>query len=399
MMHVQKQIFLTIGIILYFIQNVKMHNSISCPDHLCRCIINNYDDDYIMECPPVHSVIALKLSLPKNIEIECNSNDENVYDHIPQLNIGEIRTIHMTRCPIPENDSIISKLNKLNITKVKALFFKNRIANGFSKLQRKHLKNLDGLERLSLSENGLTELPIDLFDDIQNLNWLDLQQNNISLHKGIFSKLGNLTFLELAHNNLESIDNGLFENQNQLEVLNLWGNNITNISGEWFNGLESLKLLDLSKNSIQSLNSKILEYLPNLKVLSLNMNPIDELTSDIFSYNKNIKKIRLAQNKVNLTIPDRMFANLENLEEVFINDAKVLSFGTNMFDGCTKLERITISNNLFEILPITTFLGAINLQTLDLSNNHLTSLEDLFNSLTKLTTLNLSHNNVENVTK
>lgn len=395
-MHMQKGKLFIVGIFLNFIQIVVMSDTITCPEHfVCQCI-QNYDD-YIMECPPVQKLITLKLSIPRFIEIECNTNDEFAYKQLPNMNIGEILSIYITRCPLPSNNSIISTLNKLNITKFRSVFFKNQVSKTNVALQRKHFSNLYGVEKLYLIDNGFTKLPVDLFDDVTNITSIDLQQNEIILPKGIFSKLENLKHLELGHNNLEKIEDGLFENQKNLDILNLWGNNLKNISSHWFKGLGSLTKLDLSRNKIESLNSDVFEFLQNLTTLSINLNPIKHLSSNLFSNNKNLEKLQIKYNTANLTLlPDHLFANLSNLNEIFIH-AGVLKVGENIFEGCISLENVTINSNYFNELPYSTFMGSKNMQRLDLKNNQLETIDGLFITSEKISFLNLSHNKIKNI--
>lgn len=395
-MHLLQGKLFVFGILLNFVQFVVMSNTISCPEHfVCQCI-QNYDD-YIMECPPAQKLITLKLSIPRFIEIECNTNEEYAYTQLPTMNIGEILSIYITRCPLPSNSSIISTLNKLNITKFRSVFFKNQVSKTNVTLQRKHFNNLDGVEKLYLIDNGFSKLPVDLFDDITNITSIDLQQNDVILPKGIFSKLENLRHLELGHNNLESIEVGLFEKQNKLDILNLWGNNLKNISANWFTGLKSLTKLDLSRNKIESLNSDTFEFLQNLTTLSINLNPIKNLSSFLFSNNKNLEKLQIKYNTANITLmPDHLFANLVNLNEIFIH-AGVLEVGENIFEGCINLENVTITNNYFKNLPHTTFMGTKHLQRLDLKNNQLETIDGLFKTSEEITFLSLSHNNIKKI--
>lgn len=373
--------------------------TLSCPGpHICQCA--QHYDEYIMQCPPIDKFIMLKLNPPKDIEIDCTSTNTDVYENIPNLNVGDIRTVHISQCPIPKGISIYSAINKLHIRNLRSLFFKNTNSKQNTNLERIHLQNLTGVERLYLNNNGITKLPSDLFDDVTNISWIDLQQNKLKqLSKNIFSKLENLVYLELGHNGIESIQNGAFENLKNLKLLNLWGNNLKNLSAMTFKGLDTLTDLDISSSNIESLNENVFDFLPNLKVLNINNNPIIKLPRNLFSQNKNLRRIWLLYNRSNLTVlPDQIFSNLPDLQEVNLK-AGIMQIGSHIFQGCYELQNVTITNNYFTEFPINTFENLTNLRRLDISYNKLTNIEDLFTTTTDITLLNLSNNNVNFITR
>ena len=117
---------------------------------------------------------------------------------------------------------------------------------------------LSGLEILdisgySLSGHNWNQLPVGLFDGLDNLTELDLSDTNLlSLSRGIFGGLGNLIELDLSDTLLQgnSVPVGLFDGLDSLEVLRIanagyLGRGIKFVDEDIFRGLNTLRELDV----------------------------------------------------------------------------------------------------------------------------------------------------------
>nr|AGJ51120.1 variable lymphocyte receptor C [Petromyzon marinus] len=86
-------------------------------------------------------------------------------------------------------------------------------------------KALTQLTYLSLQNNNLQYLPVGVFDQMKNLQELRLSSNQLkSLPLGVFDSLTQLTLLQLSSNQLQSVPHGAFDSLTNLETMNLLGN-------------------------------------------------------------------------------------------------------------------------------------------------------------------------------
>ena len=119
--------------------------------------------------------------------------------------------------------------------------------------------DLDKIKRLGLGHNSLSIISRECFSNMSSLRQLTLESNYISEVHG-FDGLGSLELLNLAHNQLTSI------------------NNFT------FTGITKLKMLMLSYNQIRFISAFAFQRLPNLHFLNLRANMLTALATDMFPF-------------------------------------------------------------------------------------------------------------------
>nr|XP_027778772.1 toll-like receptor 13 [Marmota flaviventris]XP_027778774.1 toll-like receptor 13 [Marmota flaviventris] len=132
---------------------------------------------------------------------------------------------------------------------------------------------------LNLTQNQIQVLPPHSFANLSALVDLRLEWNLIwKIDKGAFKELGNLTFLNLVENKIESVNNS-FEGLSNLETLLLSHNFITYIHKTAFVPLVKLKHLSLSRNRITNFSNVLeaVQHLPCLEYLDLTNNSIISL--------------------------------------------------------------------------------------------------------------------------
>ncbi len=158
---------------------------------------------------------------------------------------------------------------------------------------------LNNLQKLRLSTNDLSSLPVGIFSGLNNLQELRLNDNDLrSLPVGIFRGLNNLEDLDLSNNNLSSLPVGIFSGLNNLESLYLNENDLRSLPLRIFRGLNNLKVIGLNYNNLRSLPEGIFRGLNNLKTLGLIYNNLSSLPEGIFSGLNNIGSILLADNNL-----------------------------------------------------------------------------------------------------
>nr|AIO08209.1 variable lymphocyte receptor C [Petromyzon marinus] len=142
-------------------------------------------------------------------------------------------------------------------------------------------------EKLQLTYNQLTAVPVNAFKALTQLTYLSLQNNNLqSLPVGVFDKLENLQDLRLSRNQLKSLPSGVFDSLTQLTLLQLNTNQLQSIEAGLFDKLTNLQTLDLQVNQLQSVPDGAFDHLVKLETLQLMNNPWDcECASIIYFVN------------------------------------------------------------------------------------------------------------------
>jgi len=215
------------------------------------------------------------------------------------------------------------------------------------------IKNLINLRKIYLSNNLLNVLPKEI-GYLKNLEQIYLAGNRLQKIPQEIGNLKNLVSIYLENNEISQIPNEII-NLTKLEVLYLENNQICNLPTE-LKGLSSLQLLNLSKNNIRKLPIEI-GKLSNLKRLFIDNNSISELPENIM----NLKQLEMIYLKNNpLKIPNEIveksyepkvifnyyFENAYQIKETDIQrlkEVKVLLVGQGRV-GKTSLVKYLIDN-------------------------------------------------------
>ncbi|KAJ8916973.1 hypothetical protein NQ315_008373 [Exocentrus adspersus] len=246
----------------------------------------------------------------------------------------------------------------------------------------------EGLERLDVSHNLLTKLPLTSMSVATGLSLceLDLSWNSISSlsHGGLLSRfkasrfrprflyftilnMFSLNFLDLSYNRLAQIDAGTFKGLPKLSSLDLSHNSqlVLEPNGLSFQGLEyallHLNLANVSLTQVPTLPT------PNLISLSLAYNSLPN-------------------------VPPEMATNMTNLQRLNLNfnDLSAVPIVTH---SLTELRYLSMVENPITFLSNTSLLGvAEHLVELDLRNVYLNTLEaGAFCKMYSLRTLKISY--------
>lgn len=392
------RLVLAVGCFLLLVaaQPLQNPNRLVCPS-TSSCSCNFIESDIEVDCPPFDPEITVRVQPKKYVQIECLTTSDKVYEKIPHMHLGNISMVRFKRCPPPPSGSSFhAVLGHLGIRNTRTLF----IVNGGSSLVRQHLSGFKELDRLEINGNELSELPADLFDDVNKIRWLSLRSNSLHLPMNIFNSLENLVNLELGYNSLKSLTPGLFRHQLHLQNLNLWGNELKYLTRAELEGVSSIEILDLSANDLESLEAGVFEHLTNLTDINLSSNQLTSLPDGLFVTNLNLTRFRMLENKVAMeTLPAGLFANLTLLESVQIK-CGLTHLPSNLFEESFNLVNISLAGNQLRTLPKTLFEGLVHMFELDLSENRLQSLDDeLFDALEGVHVLRLSGNQLESISE
>ena len=249
------------------------------------------------------------------------------------------------------------------------------------------------LEKLDMSGNLLSTLPVDLFDGQVGLRSLNLSGNVLSeLPTGVFDRLGDLDELDLSGNSLTTLPAGLFADLANLSELSLERNSLTTLPAGAFDGLGSLLGLSLHENSLTSLPAGAFDGLDDLRFLRLDDNSLTTLPAGVFDGLANLEALRMYRNALK-ELPVGVFAGLGNLRTLNVYDNSLGDLPEGVFDGLGNLQLLVISANSLSTLPDGVFDGLGNLRQVFLSENALESLrEGLFQGLANLELLWLHGN-------
>lgn len=326
------------------------------------------------------------LSLFKNIEYVAMNNVTlesisflNSYTKLETLSIENSNIVDISSLSNLNNLSILD-LNNNNITDISPL------------------GNLKNLESLSLANNNITDISV--IKNFNKLMELDLSNNKIVVNDDSFTDLVELQSLNLKGNGLSSLtlnsnityvllelsDNPNIQLTNNISVYRLYvdNNNLNNLDILTKVNNEQLNIFSAKNNNISNL--QILSNFKNLSMIDLSYNKNITDFSPITSLFE-VKK----ENNTNSAITSFFFGVLNSFnkkydEEEHIkideNDESISSLnpGYLYLNGCN-ISDISIFNY-------------INIAELKLADNNITSVENFKNNY--VNTLDLSNNKLEN---
>ncbi|XP_051172987.1 leucine-rich repeat-containing protein 15-like [Leptopilina boulardi] len=280
--------------------------------------------------------------------------------------------------------------------------------------------------KLNLSHMGINNITDNLTDS-PFFTCLNLENNDIvSLQQNIFQEMTNLTYLNLANNQIPDHDLLSFGGHEKLQTLILDGNvpsysHTLHVRGE-FPKLEKLFLREML---IEFLPNDFGSHFPSLThfYLSNNIVNVSNLYNFVNTLPTSVTHLYLEQNGIsvfrssvlnNITellldgnefkVLDRSFdmtldpSNTPTLEHLSARSCKISKIGTTAFYGTYNLTTLDLSNNYIEQIPDGLFNGVSNLKNLSLSSNFLNEIPRAI-SLSCLRIMHLNYNRIQNTSQ
>jgi Leucine-rich repeat (LRR) protein len=219
--------------------------------------------------------------------------------------------------------------------------------------------------------------------------------------KNLFDGLNNLTFIDLNENNIQIIEKNAFNHLSNLKVLNLSSQNLTGLDAEGFNGLTSLSKLYLDNNSLRSITKDHFISLNNLTILSINSNNLTILSNNyIYSIDSNsfrrlinLQKLELKRNKINTL--DYWLTHLINLAYLDLESNYIPKIKITNLKGLSCLKSLNLKSNLIESIESKSFETNINLKEIYLDNNLIKEINaDLFYGIKYLNKISFTNNSI-----
>ena len=312
------------------------------------------------------------------------------------------------------------------------------------RLQPDTFSHLPGLERLELVDNSIREFPApgaQICSQLRGLKHLNLSSNQL----GSVSSLGlgcleQLTSLDLAHNEVTSLDTGSLPPA--LQELRLGHNFIRFIAHDVFAN-SSVHTLDMANNQINHLPASLLRGVP-LRALLLANNTLSALPEDALHGQKQLETLDLSGNLVSsaslspglardlfslmeldlsgnlLTAsPPSFLAALPNLQVLRLRDNRItaltlapslfqlreldlaanrlVKIGSDNLAGLESLTHLSLAGNQIQTIHSATFRNASQILVLDISDNQLMEVPHSLKYLHNLQTLDIGGNYIRDI--
>ena len=241
---------------------------------------------------------------------------------------------------------------------------------------------------------------------MSSLQKLSLANNKISFIQPIPSSfnpthvLPSVTYLDLQGNNIRTMPSRAFWGLSKLIRLDIHQSRIKAIQNDSFEGLDSLEILDLTGNPISHVTSDMfIPFCPRLRSLILPKSKLSQLNQTQLGGITTLTSLNLARGVIRFVVIRRVGWNMPALQSLDISFNKLSRLDKNSFYGMANLTFLNISNNPIKTIENAAF--ATNDQLRELRLETLGSFGSLwtpFTNLYKLTSLQLSHTPVKQIT-
>uniref|UniRef100_A0A336LW85 CSON001803 protein n=1 Tax=Culicoides sonorensis TaxID=179676 RepID=A0A336LW85_CULSO len=252
-------------------------------------------------------------------------------------------------------------------------------------LHHDSFRGLTELKDLSLAENGLYEVPKEVFCPMYSLKTLNLSRNHLNDVKSLlFSDWGKgpsapgkacntgLETLDLSHNDINILPDNSFTALRSLTILNLQGNLLSEVADRSFVGLVSLQLLNMSNNKMIALPPELFQSTRKIRQIFLQNNSITVLAPGLLEGLDQLEVLDLSRNALSSEWINRdTFAGLIRLLDLNLSNNKISRIDRQVFRGLYSLQQLDLGQNLIEKLSDNSFTDLKNLNSLILSNNRL----------------------------
>ena len=325
----------------------------------------------------------LNLTGLSNVLIGLNQTDIRIFTVKETTNIGSLpdelfsplrssllTSLAMTSCHIEsvgrDTFSPLSKLQKLDLS-----------FNDIASLPAGNFRNLINIKTLIIFKNKITDLIANIWELPPSIQYISLPGNRIQqLRPYSIQGLSNLTYLSLDENNVEKIPKDSLISSS-LQVLNLAKNDIESVDIRAFAKAPALRDINLASNRIVlDLQQKgIFDHVGELTQLDLNGQTCSDscqysVLPTMFRSLGRLQYLNLGSCKIAF-LPDGTFSSNTNLSQLVLNLNKLSYWNPELFRSLASLTELYLSNNQITTVKKSTFKYLVSLRTLNLANNPL----------------------------
>lgn len=329
-----------------------------------------------------------------------------------QLQFLKLRTNHLNNTVIPD----VCGLDNLSRMSIES----NRMRITNTTLQC--FQNSSTLAFVDISDNILEGPLCDIIRPLRNIvSALVMRKCNISsLHKQTFDGFNQLTFLNVADNSIQHIDEDTFLTVPRLDWLDFSGTVVSpqdrwllNLRARYiafrFGKIATVPLLPsstieliLNNNNIRNITNNTFLNMDKVTSLSITQNRMNFIEGHAFFDMSSLTTLNLEYNKLSSSVIQQMFQGLSNTNLKTLS----LSFNPigqldNTFQYFTpnSLVNLKLGNCMIGRIARNTFALLKNLEKLDLSSNKLAQLEHgVFEGLLSLKVLIIRDNQLARIT-
>ncbi|XP_051977115.1 lumican-like [Xyrauchen texanus] len=252
-----------------------------------------------------------------------------------------------------------------------------------------------GIKYLYLQNNYIKEIKAGVFDNVTDLRWLVLDNNNITSDKiqaGTIDKLGSLEKLLFSNNKLTKPPGPLSKS---LDELNLVGNQLSSFPTNTLSGMENLTTLHLSKNKLTTESiTGAFKGLKSLVLLDMSENKLKKLPAGV---PPSLLMLYADNNDID-SIPNGYLAKLPALQYLRISNNKLADSGiaAGVFNVSSLLDLDLSFNKLKTIPEINEALEHLYLQANEINKFDLSNICKFSSPVnySRLRTLRLDGNNL-----
>ncbi|MCP4521493.1 MAG: leucine-rich repeat protein [Cytophagales bacterium] len=255
-------------------------------------------------------------------------------------------------------------------------------------LEKILLENKGEIKHLDLSQQGLTEIPQEIYS-LYNLEELILTNNQLTILPDALFSLPKLKQLNLKKNKIKEIPSSILQ-ASSLEVLNFNFNQLTELPKELFE-VTTLTDLYFSHNQLKEIPF-VINNLKRLNSLNVRNNELEQLPVSL-AHIQALSQLHLIENKL-ILIPSSLF-KLPKL--YFFNWKKQRgAIPPQVGDYLEEVEHIALTNKGMKSIPKEVFLFT-ELKKLDLSQNKITQIPNEIEALKRLKILHIHNNQLNDI--
>lgn len=368
------------------------------------------------------NLVKLDLSQNEIADIDFNSfveltnlKDLNMRnnDFINSLSSNLFRGLYRVHSLDVSNTMLMSCFNE-SFSGMQSLTYLNMSHSQIKMVEYETFKATGAIKIIDLSYNMLENFQINT-SSIYLLSELFLNHNKLkNITSETFKHLRFLEKLNLACNNILSIDSNSLQTLSHLRFLDLYSNSNLRVKGDIFNNLfliqvslsnvrqrfqfqnsvnTSITTLILTKCEIDDINSVCVYKFRNVFKLDITSNKIEALDKGSFQDMDDLNWLDISFNRISFIQPGTFLTNkMINTLNLYGNNIKYLQFG--ILDGLKNLRVLNLSNNEIHTFGVNLLHNSPHLSQLFLENNNLASMNFAELSETSVELLTIGGNKI-----